>query len=191
MQPARGRLFVISGPSGVGKGSVVAGIIAADPQLERSISCTTRARREGEEEGREYHFLTREAFGALIDEGGFLEWADVFDHRYGTLRSTVEQARDAGRDVVLEIDVQGAKSVQDLLHDDAAMIFLMPPEPAMATLEWRLDERNTEGGEDRTRRLAKAEAEMAQRERFDHIVVNDDLERARSEVAAIIESSRT
>lgn len=180
-------MFVISGPSGVGKGSVVAALLEREPSPELSVSCTTRAPREGERDGIEYRFLTSEAFDALVAGDGFLEWADVFGRRYGTPRAPVEEALDAGKDVLLEIDVQGARSVRERMRD-AVLVFLVPP--SRDELIRRLRERGTEDEAALQGRLERADVEMAERSWFDHVVVNDDLGRAAAEVAAIIEVPR-
>jgi guanylate kinase len=185
----RGNLIVIAGPSGVGKGSVVKELLARDPgRLILSMSATTRPPRAAEADGVDYAFVSTNRFEQMVDEGQMLEWAAVFDHFYGTPVAGVEAARDGGRDVILEIDVQGAGQVRDRV-DDAILILLVPP--SMEALAERLRGRATENEEKIARRLAEAERELAQAERFDHIVVNDDLETASSQVAAIIEASRS
>lgn len=189
MASRRGRLFVIAGPSGVGKGSLVKRLLARDPErLALSVSVTTRPPRPSEVEGRDYTFVDAASFRALADAGGLLEWADVFGNAYGTPAAAVERERDAGRDVILEIDVQGAEQVRERAPD-AVLLFLAPP--SLADLETRLRGRGTESEERLARRLEKAAWEIAQAGRFDHVVVNDDLERATEEVAAIIDASRS
>jgi guanylate kinase len=148
-----------------------------------SISCTTRAPRPGEVDGREYHFLPPHEFDRLIEEGAFLEWADIYGHRSGTLWGPVLAELDRGHDVVLEIDVQGARWVR-YRKPDAVSIFLEPP--SMEELARRLRARHTESEPAIARRLEAAGEEMAARGSFDHIVVNDDVDRAAAEVAAII-----
>jgi guanylate kinase len=175
---------VISGPSGVGKGTVVRRVLERVPNLELSVSCTTRPPRPSEEEGREYFFVSPEAFQDLILENAFLEWAEVYGNRYGTLLAPVEASRAAGRTVLLELDVQGAMSVKARVPD-AVLIFLTPSTPEQ--LVGRLERRGTEDEATRERRLQRARDELAQAERFDHVVVNDVLDRAVEEVAAIIE----
>jgi len=185
----RGRLIVIAGPSGVGKGSLVKRLLALDPEgLALSVSVTTRSPRPNEVEGRDYTFLDADSFHALAETGGLLEWAEVFGDAYGTPAEAVERQRDAGRDVILEIDVQGAGQVRERVPD-AVLVFLAPP--SLQDLEARLRGRGTESDERMARRLEKATWEIAQAERFDHVIVNDDLERAAREVAAIIEASRS
>jgi guanylate kinase len=186
----RGDLIVIAGPSGVGKGSVVHALLSRDPEgLVRSVSATTRPPRHGETDGEDYRFLDDAAFDRMIGEGALLEWAEVFHgKRYGTPSEPVARARDAGRDVVLEIDVQGAAQIRDRAPD-AVLILLEPP--SLADLEARLRGRGTEDEASLRERLDAAERELAQASWFDHVVVNDDLERAVDEVAAIIDRSRT
>jgi guanylate kinase len=176
---------VISGPSGVGKGTVVRGVKEARPDLVLSISATTRAPRPGERDGVHYRFLDDREFDALVEAGAFLEWAEIFGSRYGTLAESVEQARAAGSDVLLEIDVQGARAVRDRVPD-AVLVFLRPP--SEEELARRLGTRGTETGEALERRLAAARREMGESSWFDHVVVNDVVSRAVEEVLAIIEA---
>lgn len=197
MASHRGRLIVIAGPSGVGKGSVVRRLLDRDRhagsdddqgRLAYSISVKTRAPRADERHGREYYFISEQAFDEMLRNEALLEWAPFVDHRSGTPRAFVEQSLAAGRDVILEIDVKGAEQVRSEVPG-AVLIFLAPP--SMDELERRLRGRGTEDDERIARRLDRAAWEMTQREWFDHVVVNDDLERAADEVAAIIEASRT
>lgn len=189
MAARRGTLIVIAGPSGVGKGSIVAQLLARDPdRLALSVSATTRAPRPGEVEGVHYRFVSDEAFDAMIERGELLEWAEVVGHRSGTPRRAVEELLASGHDVVLEIDVQGARQVRALVPD-AVLIFVAPP--SLRELERRLRDRGTESEERIALRLATASAELDERDRFDHVVVNDDLQTASSQVAAIIDASRT
>jgi guanylate kinase len=182
-------LFVIAGPSGVGKGSVVERLLALDPEgLVVSVSVTTRAPRPNEVDGRDYFFVDDEEFDSMIAGVKLLEWAEVVGHRSGTPRSFAEEQLGAGRDVLLEIDVQGAAQVRERVPD-AVLIFIAPP--SLGELEARLRGRGTES-EDRIRlRLETAAREMEQASWFDHVVMNEDLERASSQVAAIIEASRS
>ena len=178
---------MVSGPSGVGKGSVVRLILERDPRLFFSVSAKTRAPRPGEADGRDYQFMSEERFDQLVHEGAFLEWASMFGHRSGTLAEPVERVRGAGRDVILEIDVQGARQIRDRVPD-AVLIFLVPPN--RDELLRRLRARGTERGGDLDRRLEAIDREMAQADWFDHVVVNDDLSRAAGEVADIIQRYR-
>jgi guanylate kinase len=169
----------------VGKGTVVRRLLQIRPGLALSISCTTRAPRPGERPGAEYRFVTPEEFDRLVDEGRFLEWAEVFGHRYGTLSQPIRDAQADGRDVILEIDVQGAANVRRG-DPDAVLIFLMPP--SSEELARRLAARRTEGQAARAARLAAAKEELGHAGGFDHVVVNDDVERAAAEVAAILDT---
>lgn len=179
---ARGRVVVISGPSGSGK-TTICDQLVEDPRFVYSISATTRAPREGEVEGREYHYLSDEAFQRLVEAGGLLEWAEVYGERYGTLREQVERARAEGRHVVLNIDTQGARILRER-GEDAFFVFLRPP--SLEVLEQRLRRRGTDSEEVIARRLARAEAEMAEAPRYDAEVVNDELDRAVAEVRATV-----
>jgi guanylate kinase len=156
------------------------------PDLVLSISCTTRDPRAGEVDGRDYRFVTGDEFQRLIDEGSFLEWAEVFGHRYGTLWGPIAQELEAGRDVILEIDVQGAGKVR-ARGLPATFVFLVPPSDE--ELARRLGFRDTETTEQQRRRLAGAKEEARSAEWFDHVVVNDEVDRAAAQVAAIIRSA--
>jgi len=157
------------------------------PDLVLSVSCTTRSPRPGEVDGRDYRFVSPAAFDRLVEEGAFLEWARLYgDHRSGTLLAPVLRALEQGRDVVLEIDVQGAAKVRERMPG-AVLVFLAPP--SMDELERRLRDRHTESEKELRRRLGAAGSEMEQRAWFDHVVVNNTVERAAAEVAAIIEST--
>jgi guanylate kinase len=168
----------------VGKGTVVRQLLARRPDLHFSVSATTRAPRPAEEDGVHYRFLSDAEFDAMVREGAFLEWASMFGHRSGTPAAPVEAARREGRDVLLEVDVQGAAAVRERVPD-AVLVFLRPP--SEEELARRLRARGTESGEELERRLAEARREMAEAESFDHVVVNDKVERAAEEVLAIID----
>lgn len=185
----RGRLIVIAGPSGVGKGSLVARLLARDPErLIRSVSATTRPPRVLEVDGVDYHFVDEAGFDRLVADDALLEWAEVFHgRRYGTPRAAVNEHLEAGRDVVLEIDVQGAAQVKQRAPE--ALLVLLAP-PSLQDLEARLRGRGTEDDASIAERLEAAERELQQASWFGHVVVNDDLERATDEVAAIIERFR-
>lgn len=178
---------MVAGPSGVGKGTVVRQVLRRLPGVRLSVSATTRPRRPSERDGVDYLFVTGTEFDALVDEGGLLEWAEVFGHRYGTPRRWVEEALAAGDDVVLEIDVRGAEQVREAMPE-AVLVFIDPP--SLHELERRLRSRGTEDEARIAHRLAKAGWEREQRAWFDHVVVNDDLERASAQVAAIIGGSQ-
>lgn len=173
--PARGRLLVLAGPSGVGKSSVVAGLREALPELLFSVSATTRPARPGEVDGRDYRFVSREEFDALVERGELLEWAEVHGglQRSGTPRVPVEQALDRGRPVLVEVDLQGARSVKRV-RPEAVTVFVAPP--SMEELARRLTDRGTDTPEQRERRLRTAIEEMDAQGEFDEVVVNDDLQ---------------
>lgn len=184
---ARGHLFVISGPSGVGKGTLRKRLFGMIKDLEYSISCTTRLPRNSEREGYDYRFVNPDLFRELKQEGKFLEWAEVHGNLYGTLKKDVEAALSLGKDIVLEIDVQGALKVKDIMQE-AILIFIMPP--SLADLEERLKRRGTENGEDMRTRLDEALHEIELSSLYDHTVVNDDLATALLSLEKIIESYR-
>jgi len=181
--PSMSKVFVITGPSGVGKGTLIKRLLVACPNLELSISATTRQPREGEVDGRDYHFLSREQFDQRIAEDDFLEFATYSDNRYGTLRSEVEKRLDAGHSVVLEIEVQGAQQVR-ATDVDSVQIFISPPDPAV--LRERLVGRGTDSEEAIDKRLEVAKQELAVKEDFDYQVVNEDVGRATEELVAIV-----
>src|SRR5690349_3912317 len=177
------KVFVITGPSGVGKGTLIRELLSRVPDLELSVSATTRAPREGEEDGREYHFLTPEQFEQRIEEQDFLEFATYSGNRYGTLRSEVERCLEHGRSVVLEIEVQGAQQVR-AAEPDSVQIFIAPPDPAV--LRERLIGRGTDSTEAIDDRLKVAEQELAVQGDFDHCVINDEVSRASAQLVGIV-----
>jgi len=187
LREKRGLLIVISGPSGVGKDTVIRRLLGRDPNVRYSVSYTTRAPRAGEVAGVDYRFVNREEFERLIREGALLEHATYDGHLYGTPIAPLDEARAAGYDIVLKIDVQGAEQVRKRAPD-ALRIFLAPPN--MDELLRRRTERHSESPLDQTARQRIAMDEMALAPHFDHVVVNDDLERAVQEVLAIIRLAR-
>lgn len=179
----RGVLLVVAGPSGVGKGTLIAGLRERHPEIEWSVSCTTRAPRPGEVDGEDYHFISREEFLKMAREGGLLEWALVHgSNLYGTPRAPVEEALAAGRDIVIEIDYQGARSMRAALPE-AVTVFVAPP--SVATLRERLLGRNTESADTVERRLRTAGTEFEHIAMFQYTIVNDDLETGIGELQAI------
>ena len=180
------KVFVITGPSGVGKGTLIKRLLAACPNLELSISATTRPPRAGEADGVDYYFLSPEAFERRIEEKDFLEFATYSGNRYGTLRSEVERRLQAGHSVVLEIEVQGAQQVRQA-KSDSVQIFIAPPDESV--LRERLRGRGTDSAEAIDRRLKTAEQELAQQDDFDHRIVNDDLDQAAGELESIVRTA--
>ena len=180
------RVFVITGPSGVGKGTLIAALRERLPDLELSVSATTRPPRAGEEDGVAYHFMSDEEFSRCVEEGAFVEHAEYSGRRYGTLRSELERRTAAGHPVVLEIELQGARQIRRTLPD-AVRIFIAPPTPQ--TLADRLTGRGTDAPDQVAARLAVAARELAAQDEFPHVVVNDDLERAVRELEGIVAST--
>ncbi|MEY2808278.1 MAG: guanylate kinase [Planctomycetia bacterium] len=173
-----GRMLVVSGPSGSGKSTICKRLLQ-DPRVVFSVSATTRKPRPGEVDGRDYHFLSADEFRARIAKGAFIEHAEVFGNLYGTLREPMEAAKARGQVYLLEIDVQGANQLR-ALGEEGVYIFIAPPD--FEELKRRLSGRGTESPEVLQRRLHKAEDELRERHRYDHVVVNDELERAVAEV---------
>ncbi|MHB8508410.1 MAG: guanylate kinase [Candidatus Dormibacteria bacterium] len=179
--------MVVSGPSGVGKDTVLARVFELDPQLSYSVSYTTRQPRPGERDGVDYSFVSDAAFDGLIQAGRMLEWASVHNHRSGTGRDRVEKLLEQGRDMVLNVDVQGGAAVRGLV-DGALLVFLAPP--SLEELAARLAKRATESAAELERRAGDAQIEMGYADQYDAVVVNDDIERAAHEVLKLIEERR-
>jgi guanylate kinase len=179
-----GKVFVITGPSGVGKGTLIERLLEAIPELELSISATTRQPRPGEIDGRDYHFLSPEEFRRRLETGEFLEHASYSGNHYGTLRSEVEDRIARCNSVVLEIEVQGARQVRDSLGDDAILIFIAPPDES--ALRDRLEGRGTDSPEAIEQRLRTAEVELAARSEFALEVVNDEVQKSASELEKLV-----
>ena len=186
-EPERGILFVISSPSGGGKGTLIRRILTHLPRLGYSVSWTTRAPRQGETNGRDYHFVTPAEFDAARERGEFLEWAIVHGHLYGTSLKVVERELAAGRDIVLEIDVQGAATVRRT-GIEAVSVFILPP--SFEILRRRLVGRQSENSENLALRLRNSRGEVEHYRDFDYLVLNDDVERAATQLAAIVYAER-
>lgn len=181
-----GRILVVSGPSGVGKDTLIRRALEFAPNIYLSVSATTRAPREGEKNGRDYHFMSKSEFEDLIKKDKFLEWQKVYGNYYGTPIAEIEEAERKGKDILLEIDVKGAMNVKSK-REGALLIFILPP--SLEELKSRLAGRN--GGEsmsekDFSTRLAAAEEEIEKSKNFDVVIVNDELERAALELGAIL-----
>jgi guanylate kinase len=183
----KGLLFIVAAPSGAGKSSLVSAVLERDPNLVLSISHTTRPPRPGEVDGREYHFTDRATFTRMIGAGEFLESAEVHGNLYGTSQEAVQGVRESGRDVVLEIDWQGAQQVRRLFPD-AVGIFILPP--SMAELERRLRARNQDPDGVIRRRLAAAADEISHLAEFDYVIINNYFEEARRDLAAVVRACR-
>lgn len=180
----RGILIVLSGPSGTGKGTVCKAVRdCADVAIEYSISATTRNPRNGEQHGREYFFYTKEQFEQLQDQGGLLEWAQVYDNYYGTPRAFVEEVLSSGRDCILEIDPQGALQVRKT-SEEAVLVFIAPP--SMEELRSRLAGRGTETVEEMEKRLRCADTEIGFMDQYDYVIINDNVETAAAKMKAIL-----
>jgi guanylate kinase len=177
------KVFVITGPSGVGKGTLIRGLLERVPELQLSVSATTRPPRPGERDGIEYHFMSAAEFERQIAAGGFVEHATYSGNRYGTLRSELERRLRAGSPVVLEIEVQGARQVREAMPD-AIAVFIAPP--SLEALRTRLVGRGTDDPDQVTRRLRTAERELEAQPEFGHVIVNDRLEDATGELVQVV-----
>jgi len=182
-----GILYVVSSPSGGGKGTLIRRVLDVMPDLSYSVSYTTRAPRNGEVHGREYFFVDRQKFEQMVSAGSFLEWANVHGNLYGTAESQIVAETTAGVDLVLEVDVQGAESVRRLALDSVS-VFILPP--SLETLRQRLLSRGTDTEEQVAIRLRKAPEELSQYELFDYVIFNDEVERASAQLAAIVSAER-
>jgi|KBSSwiStaDraftv2_1062776.scaffolds.fasta_scaffold10189_8 guanylate kinase len=187
-QGRRGLLLLICSPSGAGKTSLSRRLVADHADLELSVSATTRPPRPGEVEGREYHFVDRAAFDAMIERGEFLEWADVHGQRYGSPKAPIFAALEAGKDVMFDIDWQGALQIVSSAPDDAVRVFILPP--SMADLARRLHARAQDREDVIQTRLERAYGEIEQAETFDYVIVNEDFDRAYADLAHIYHGER-
>ncbi|WP_077961772.1 guanylate kinase [Ensifer adhaerens] len=184
----RGLMLVISSPSGAGKSTIARNLLEADPEMSISVSVTTRQRRPSEIDGRHYHFKSIREFEAMRATDSLLEWAEVHGNFYGTPRDAVEAAMAAGRDMLFDIDWQGAQQLQEKMAGDVVSIFILPP--SMAELQSRLHRRAEDSEEVIATRLANSRAEIEHWREYDYIVLNDDLDRAFASVRAIVEAER-
>jgi len=179
----KGLLFVVSAPSGTGKTTLCRAMVRIFPELHYSISYTTRPPRPGDADGRDYYFVSPEVFQEMINRGDFAEWAEIYGYRYGTSRLLLEKFRQEGRDVILDLDGQGARQMRakDL---PGIFIFLLPP--SWAELKRRLTHRQTEGEKALKERLKMAKAEMAEARWYDYVIINDEIKKAEEQLKAII-----
>ena len=184
----RGVLFVLSSPSGAGKSTIARKLLASEPELSLSVSATTRAIRPGEEDGRDYHFVSLDRFREMVSAHEFLEWAHVFDQRYGTPRAPVEEMLAAGKDVLFDIDWQGAQQLHQIAGGDVVRVFILPP--SMEELHKRLLNRNTDAIEVIDRRMARASNEVSHWDGYDYVLVNDDVEQCYAHVRTILAAER-
>ncbi len=184
----RGLMLVLSSPSGAGKSTIAHNLLENDPNLEISVSVTTRERRGSEINGHHYHFVSRREFERLRDSESLLEWAEVHGHNYGTPREPVEKAMAEGRDMLFDIDWQGANQVVEKMRGDVVPIFILPP--SMKELRARLQRRAEDSADTIEMRLENARAEIAQWRSYDYVVINEDLDRAFASVSAIVAAER-
>ena len=184
---AKGNLYIISAPSGAGKSSLVSALVEDWPDIEVSVSHTTRTIRPGEVDGVDYHFVDEAIFVEMVDQGVFLEHAQVFDNRYGTSRQSIQEQLLKGKDVILEIDWQGARQIRQLVTD-CKTIYILPP--SVTALKERLQNRGQDNDELIERRMRDAVSEMSHYGEFDYIVINDDFEQAKNDLSAIFVSNR-
>jgi guanylate kinase len=184
----RGILFIVSSPSGAGKSTISRKLLEAEPGLEMSVSATTRPPRPGEVDGKDYHFVSVDQFKQMVADNQFLEWAHVFDHRYGTPRGPVDQALSEGRDVLFDIDWQGAQQLYQQAGGDVVRIFIFPP--SMEELERRLRARRTDSDAVIEGRMARAANEISHWDGYDYVLVNDDVEACFIKVRSIFHAER-
>ena len=184
----RGLMLVLSSPSGAGKTTLSRRLLAADPMIELSVSVTTRRQRPGEVDGRDYHFIDRARFDAMVRQGSLLEWAEVFAHCYGTPRAPVEAALAAGRDVLFDVDWQGTQQLREKAPKDLVSVFVLPP--SIPELERRLKTRAQDDDAVIRARMAKAADEMSHWGEYDYVIVNHDVGHAFAEVRAILAAER-
>lgn len=184
----RGLLVVLSSPSGAGKTTISRLLLEADSAIEMSVSATTRPMRPGEKDGRDYHFVDEPRFAAMVEANEFAEYATVFDHRYGTPARPVREAIEQGRDILFDIDWQGARQLQERMGADLVTIFLLPP--SMGELERRLVARSTDSNAVIAERMRRAAGEIEHWAEYDYVLVNDDMDRCLTEVRAVVAAER-
>ena len=184
----RGVLFVLSSPSGAGKSTIARKLLASEPELSMSVSYTTRPPRPGEIDGRDYHFVDLERFRAMVAEHEFLEWAHVFNHRYGTPKADVFHTLSEGGDILFDIDWQGAQQLHQLAGGDVVRVFILPP--SMEELRQRLERRATDSQDIIDARMARADNEVSHWDGYDYVLVNDDVEQCFAHVKTILAAER-
>jgi guanylate kinase len=184
----RGLMLALSSPSGAGKSTLARKLLGAEPEMTLSISATTRARRASEKPGREYHFMDRPLFEAMVTRGEFLEWALVFDNFYGTPRAPVDAALAAGKDVLFDVDWQGARALRAAASEDVVAIFILPP--SVAELERRLRARAEDADDVIARRMARSADEISHWKEYDYVLVNEDVEKTHAAIGAILAAER-
>ncbi len=184
----RGLMFILSSPSGAGKSTLARRLLDAEKDMEMSVSVTTRPPRPGEVDGEHYHFISRRRFEDLRAAGGLLEWAEVFGNLYGSPREPVERALEKGRDVLFDVDWQGAQQIAQKMRDDVVRVFILPP--GAEALHERLRRRAQDSEEVIRRRMEEAAGEISHWPEYDYVIVNDDLERASEEIATILRAER-
>tara|TARA_E500000305_G_scaffold110408_1_gene118266 strand:- start:1013 stop:1660 length:648 start_codon:yes stop_codon:yes gene_type:complete len=187
--PRRGLMFILSSPSGAGKTTIARKLLAAEPDLlSMSVSVTTRPKREGEVEGKDYYFTESEEFDAMVEEDAFLEWAEVFGNKYGTPRAQIMDGLNEGRDFLFDVDWQGAQQLSQRAGDDVVSVFLLPP--SIAELDRRLHGRGTDSEEVIQGRMARALDEISHWDAYNYVVINDDIEVCFTKVRDILHSER-
>ncbi|WP_294288364.1 guanylate kinase [uncultured Sphingomonas sp.] len=184
----RGLMFVLSSPSGAGKSTIAGKLLAAEQDLKVSVSYTTRAMRPGEVDGKDYHFVDLERFREMVDDHEFLEWAHVFDHRYGTPKTDVFHMLGEGQDILFDIDWQGAQQLHQLAGGDVVRVFILPP--SMPELRQRLERRATDSQQVIDARMARAANEVSHWDGYDYVLVNDDVEQCFQHVRTILAAER-
>jgi guanylate kinase len=184
----RGFMMMIVAPSGVGKTSLTRRLVADHPDLHLSISATTRPPRQGEYEGRDYHFVTRAGFDDMVLKDAFLEWAEVYEHRYGSPRAPVEAALERGESILFDIDYQGATKIRAASPEDVVMIYVLPP--SIAEMSRRLHARSQDSEETILKRISRAKSEVVLWREFDFVIMNDDFDRAYADLAHIYHAER-